>query len=240
MAQQTIATHPTLNRIRERGYWRIIIRPAQFDPERIAEPQQLAPLVASAATHHRRGEFPSIGNQATLAYGNDWLENAVDWEPRLEYWRLYQSGQFLHYAALSEDWNTRSFRWHTQSGIQAGVFLPIYDSVYRVTEIFEFAANLALSRVYSAGSIIHIELLCQSLSGRQLYNDAATQRTIFLIGNRPANESVFRRALDIPISDLVANSHDLALQTVERLIRLFHWQVTPGLLKQIQAEFSEA
>ena len=37
MAQQTIAIHPTLSRIRERGYWRTIIRPAQFEPERIGQ-----------------------------------------------------------------------------------------------------------------------------------------------------------------------------------------------------------
>lgn len=239
MAQQTITTHPTLGHIRERGYWRTLIRPARFEPERIGDPQTLPTLIERNATHFRGWEFPSYQPVPPLGHGNDWIECAVDRESRLEYWRLYQSGQFLHYAALSEDWHTMAFRWHTRPGTAAAALLPVYDTVYRLTEIFEFAANLGLSRLYDAGNTMHIALLLHPLQGRQLYNDADSQRHIFLTGVQPAREGAFQRSFDIPLGELIANARPLALQAAEQLFHLFHWQFTSGLLQRIQDELVE-
>jgi len=73
MAQQAIAIHPTLSRIRVQGYWRTIIRPSQFEQERISDPQLLARIVEQNATHFRGWEFPSSSD----GHGNDWVDHAL-------------------------------------------------------------------------------------------------------------------------------------------------------------------
>lgn len=239
MAQQTISIHPVLSRIRTRGYWRTIIRPAQFEPERIADLATLTHLVAYSATHLRGWDFPALPRAGNEERGSDWVEYGVDTPARPEYWRFYQSGQLLHYAGISEDWNTLSYRWHRHPAEESVALLPVFDSLYRLTEIFQFAANLGLARDYNAGSSLHIEIQLLSLEGRQLYNDAAPERRIYLTGVRPVGAGDFSRSLDIPLSELVANSREFALQTAERLFHRCYWQATPGLIRSIQDEFTE-
>ena len=43
---------------------------------------------------------PDVVRERTQQY----FELSNDWQNHIEFWRMYKSGQFLHYLALREDW----------------------------------------------------------------------------------------------------------------------------------------
>ena len=45
-----------------------------------------------------------MDGQSTPEVMDDWVGQGIDWENYVEYWRFYQSGQFLHLDGMKEDW----------------------------------------------------------------------------------------------------------------------------------------
>jgi hypothetical protein len=236
VTQSTASATALLNRIREHGYWRIVIRPARFAPEHISDIKALHALVKDLAVRFQGWEYPRIGQAATRHSGNDWVEQAVEQRHHKEYWRFYQSGQFIDYVGIAEDWHVLSVRWATRVVDQPEKLLPVYDTLYRFTEIFEFAARLALSNVYDPGESMRVEVLLTDLQDRSLYNDS--QRYIRLGDSRPATLDRFQEPIDLPPSALIADARSLALREAERLFSRFNWEPTPGLLRSMQEEFT--
>ena len=44
------------------------------------------------------------GDDTDLVPGNNYYEGWIDWGAHKEIWRMYQSGQFINYKAVEEDW----------------------------------------------------------------------------------------------------------------------------------------
>jgi hypothetical protein len=120
---------------------------------------------------------------------------------------------------------------------QPGRYLPVVDILFSYTELFEFAARLALIEAYSISDWVHLEITLRGLSGRRLYSDTWPQTPIRLGEAREAQIEEFPYEEDLPRSELIADAHQLALQQAEQLFQRFGWSPTPGLLKRIQAEF---
>ncbi len=236
MAQQTAATNALLTQIRERGYWRVVIRPAHFAPKHIRDIEALYALVEERAVRFQGWEYPRAGQAATIRLGNDWVEQTIDQRRHKEYWRFYQSGQFIDYVGIAEDWHALSVRWAARVVDQYQKLLPVYDTLYRLTEVFEFAARLALSSIYNSGEGMRVEVLLTDLKDRSLYNDS--HRYIRLGDSRPATLERFQKPIDLPPSALIADARGLALREAERLFSRFNWDPTPGLLRSMQEEFT--
>ena len=87
-----------------------------------------------------------------------WVKNQY----ATEYWRLYQSGQFLHLFTFEE--NTSHYQSQQRAARRLGdgsvvrgfVYFPSF--LYTVTEIFEFATRLCLKELYRGSLEITIEL----------------------------------------------------------------------------------
>ena len=236
MAQQTAATNALLTQIRERGYWRVVIRPAHFAPKHIRDIEALYALVEERAVRFQGWEYPRAGQAATIRLGNDWVEQTIDQRRHKEYWRFYQSGQFIDYVGIAEDWHALSVRWAALVVEQSQKLLPVYDTLYRFTEVFEFAARLALSSIYNPGEGMRVEVLLTDLKDRSLYNDS--HRHIRLGDSRPASRDRFQESIDLPPSALIADARGLALREADRLFSRFNWDPTPGLLRSMQEEFT--
>ena len=50
----------TLARIRERGYWRVVIRPTSFDERHIPNYADLFPIVAKHSVRFRGWDYPHV------------------------------------------------------------------------------------------------------------------------------------------------------------------------------------
>ncbi|HEX5504095.1 MAG TPA: hypothetical protein VFW96_15825 [Thermomicrobiales bacterium] len=235
MAQQTSVASPLLAKIRERGHWRVVIRPGRFERERIPDIAALYPLLRERAVRLRGWQFPQVTVGQDYRIGLDWIDKEVEVREYVEYWRLYQSGQFLDVAGLPIDWLDHSAFPVAPPDWQPGQYLPVVDVLYRYTEIFEFAARLALIEAYSISDWVHLEIALRGLHGRRLYNDVPGT-TIFL-SDREAQIEEFPYEADLPRSELIADAHRLALHQAEQLCQRFGGSQTPGLLESIQAKF---
>jgi hypothetical protein len=100
--------------------------------------------------------------------GADWIAGAANNSVFIEYWRLYQSGQFIHHLALREDHMGRLGLFHPQFFVprEGKRYLAVTASVCMVTDIVEFAARLAYKGILVSSAIVGIEL--HSMAGRQL------------------------------------------------------------------------
>ena len=84
----------------------------------------------------------TIGTQPHAGRYIDWIGQEFQWEEYhyLEMWRFYQSGQFIHHCwHTSSDWYDRNHYWPANDAWQLGAILGIGDTIFRFTEIFEFA-----------------------------------------------------------------------------------------------------
>ena len=160
------AAQSLLSKIRERGYWRVVIRPTSFDEKHIAEHSELFRIVERKSVRLRGWDYPHIDYKSEPERGSDWVGQEFQWEDELEVWRLYQSGQFIHDFALAGEWRNELTIRAPEQGWTWGRHVYYISTVYSLVEIYQFAAQLALS---PAGNVImHVEVEMANLKGRRL------------------------------------------------------------------------
>ena len=101
--------------------------------------------------------------------GSTWVGSWADFRGNIDYWQLFQSGQFIQLSAVREvsehQWrgtlqeqaisNLRhlAVEWEKVPG-----YISLVNLVYTITEYFEFAARISQAGVYQGNIDIAIEL----------------------------------------------------------------------------------
>ncbi|TIN79754.1 hypothetical protein [Mesorhizobium sp.] len=138
--------------IKSKGHWRVNIRPAADLAEKLSF-AECRKIVADANVELRGWDYPHVldRNDETTGYYNDagFVENWTTWSTNREFWRMYQSGQFLHYRAFWEDRDQ-------YKGTPQTSFLSIEGAIYTITEIVEFAARLRAHPAFAGGLLISV------------------------------------------------------------------------------------
>ena len=198
----------TLARIRERGYWRVVIRPTSFDEKHIPCYADVFPIVAKHSVRFRGWDYPHVDPGQPPLRGRDWVGQECDWEDEVETWRLYQSGQFIHYFAIAGEWRDRSaIVWPAEPGWTPGERLYYVTSIFSFLEIFEFAARLAQS---PAGSPrMHVAVDLRNVNGRRLI---AEDSDVVLHGDYRSDMESWTHVWEGTQPDLIAN-----------LVNWLHW-----------------
>lgn len=156
-----------LKKIGTKGYWRIVFEPLEYDERKISL-SDCKELVEKNAIHLRGWDYPHvprrIGDDTALEPGDNYWQGWLDWEGEnhKEFWRIYQSGQFIHYLGLREDW-LNDFQiesmWERRSlSYKPGEALGVVATTYQITEIFEFLSRLMSDGVYEGGVKVSISL----------------------------------------------------------------------------------
>jgi hypothetical protein len=125
-----------LQKIKLRGYWEVIIRPTEFIDNRIESLSKCKEVVRELSVRLRGWDYPHFDNNNPPTSGIDYVEQSVDWQHKVELWRFYQSGQFLHYFGMWEDWQDQSTIWGSRLTNKPGEILSIISAVYSLTEIY--------------------------------------------------------------------------------------------------------
>jgi hypothetical protein len=161
-----------LANIRSRPHWRVLFHPAIYERERIGDPTELVQLVERNAVRLRGWDFPTIDrNGETQERGESWVAGWCEYAGHIEYWRLYQSGQFVFRGSVVEsanlEWRER-LRGDTIAHLKhlgrnaeidsAPGFLSQTNMIYTITEYFEFAARLCAAGVFAGGLSGSVEL----------------------------------------------------------------------------------
>ena len=207
------------DRIRERGHWRIAIRPERYVENRVELIHRLFPLVEGAAVEIRGWDFPHIDRTQAPHIDVDWVGQESEWQHHLEAWRLYMSGQFIDVAGFPSDWRDQSAVWPADGGWEAGKELGVGEVVYKLTEIVEFGARLALSEVGDAQ--MYMGIIVGGLSGRQLIIDDP-RKVPFMhpyvceIEELPLERSIERE-------DLVGRPREVSVEFARELFARFGW-----------------
>ena len=140
------ATTDVLSDLRAGPHWRVVIHPREFNKTRIASLGECWSAVEESQVRLRGWPYPYV-NQECRKPGSDWIASEVDGTNHREHWRLYQSGQFVHFFSFWEDRSDRH---------AAGGELSVVGALYTFTEIFEFAARLAAAGMLDDAPVVQI------------------------------------------------------------------------------------
>jgi hypothetical protein len=210
-----------LTRIHERGYWRVLIHPTVFDEHRIASLPECWRLIESAQVSLRGYlKYPMVDAEQRLD-GDDWVQSGGEFVDGLELWRCFQSGQFVHHFSVSEDWQPDGARaLGPPNGASPGSVrtLSIYNTLYTLTEILEFARKLAYRDVLEPAAVIQIEL--HGMKGRGLEGP----------GSLRMRRGLYRSQTDlicwkktVLATELLVTAMDLALDAAVHVFERFNW-----------------
>jgi len=213
-----------LDKIHANGYWRVNIRPTRFEENRIPSLSECRRIVEASRVVLRGWDYPHVRPER-IVNGNDWIESSVDWQHgHIEYWRLFQSGQFVHHSAMREDYEETSRAKHG---------LDFLNTLYTITEIFEFSARIAAQTVLTPEAIIEFEL-----------HGTADRRIFSWDPGRYFSMDYVCRIEAISHSDqwpdevLLGRAAELALDATVYVLERFNWTEVPrGLLAEEQRKF---
>ena len=94
-----------IKKIKDTGYWRILIRPNIFIEDKINSLEKCKEIINHSIVSLREWDFPHLDEKETSA-GKNWIQSGCDWGDIKEYWRFYQNGQFIYYSAMREDYHS--------------------------------------------------------------------------------------------------------------------------------------
>jgi len=157
-----------LKKIHATGYWRVQIRPTHFDENRIKTLNECWEAVESSSVYLRGWDYPHVDHE-NKTFGINHVASGADFGSSKEYWRLYQSGMFIHHFACIEDYEIDSnnvARYSVRTLSPSGKYLGIIVTLYTLTEIFLFASRLAAKQILDPSCEITIQL--HKMQDRQL------------------------------------------------------------------------
>lgn len=159
-----------LEKIRSRGYWKVIVRPSVFERDKIPDISSLWSILEKAVVRMRGWDFPHLEYTEECHIDLDWIGQEYEWEHHKSAWRFYQSGQFVHIHAIRLDWRDESSIWPADDAWKPGELLGVGDTIFTMREVMKLASGLALSE--AGGSQMHIKIVACNIEGRFLYVDS--------------------------------------------------------------------
>ncbi len=216
-------------------HWRVNFRPVVHDSDRISSLAECMSIIERNQVRMRGWYYPHISHQhGETGVGSNWVGSWCDYDSRhTEYWRFYQSTQFIHLFSVSETqkswhkdllYNTKYHLRHLREVDLDNVpgFLSTLNVVYTITEIIELLARLAAAGVYEERVVLDL-----SLENIQ-YFVLTTDRNRFCQDYCAASENRIYRKQEIHIEDLLATPVKITLGWIEWLFNCFGWLNPPS------------
>jgi hypothetical protein len=224
--------------VKDYPYWTVLYRPHTYSPERIPSLSDCVKLVEKARVQLRGWDFPHLAMQENEQHGtvrgSQWIGSWANFMGSIEYWQLFQSGQFVHFAAVREaterQWRdklqqeTISHLRHLRNIDWDGVpgYISLVNLVYTITEYFEFAARIAQAGVYQGNIDISIEL--HGAKGYLLTTEWDRSWSEY----RAASDNHLSKTWRVSSEELLAGSAEHSLKAISWLCECFGW-MSPNL-----------
>ena len=221
-----------LDKLRTRGYWYVAIRPATFVEECVPNLLDLPRILERTSVHLRGWDFPHIDTRNEMQRHPDYVEQLFEWDMYVEAVRFFKSGQFIHFSGMTVDWLDQSTLSKVPDGWRPGQSLRVLSAVFKLTEIFEFAARLAITD--AGAEAMNIEIEVRNIAGRVLSMES--QNRLGFGREHKADAPDYPYEVLLETKDLVSSPRDHALNPAKELFRLFGWDPPPEVLKGMQEE----
>ncbi len=218
-----------VEKIRGKGYWRVVIRPQNYDSERISNLSECKSLLRLSVVSLLEWDYPYYDFNS-IANAQQYITSLCDFDEVGigEYWRFYKSGQFIHLFSMREDWAT----YYSYLKDKGSKGLDFILALYKVTEIYEFASRLASKKLLPNDSVTIII---------ELYD--TDKRELISFGRRPLYKHIcvvpkIEITKRITVEELISKSPELSIQVVRNIFETFNWDQVPlGLLVEEQKKF---
>lgn len=227
-----------LKKIRSRGHWRISFEPLE---EQTIEPlSKCREIVEKNSIELRGWDYPHIprrtGDDTGFEPGENFWQAWLDWPEyaHFEFWRFYQSGQFIHYREIAEDWlqdATFDNMWQQEkTKIAPGERLGVVGTTFLITEIYQFLAKLGNAGVYEKG--VQVTLSLNNTKERKLYVDDYG-RFPFSFDRKTISEKIDYKKVYTK-EEIISQPQELARQAILYIFERFNWEPNPDIIKADQ------
>ncbi len=205
-----------IEEIKSRGYWRIVFEPTVYETK-LSSVSECREVVEKCVVSLRGWDFPHLARRNDSSDGYQSFENYfqswTDWESYKELWRMYQSGQFIFYKGLNED-------WHEKESIDSGTKFNIIGSgIYQLTEVYEFLNRLVSFGLYNEGVSVNVSL--QNTSGRKLWLSDPMRTGFWSEYKTGADKIEFAKTYTK--EDILNTSKDISLENMLYVVDRFGW-----------------
>jgi hypothetical protein len=226
-----------LDQTLSRGYRRIIIRPEKFKEDRISDFSSLDKIMKNDTVKMYSWVFPLTGLVIfPPVYGKDYIERGLDNFDYHEFWRFYQSGQFIHFSGMLPDWREKCFvRPLSYQNLNSDIrVLGIGETILYFTLVFEFLSRLAVKDFWE--DITTVDFLFGNLENRTLWVDGTSRFPLW----RQFESSGDLRSLTVfkerkfSKQDLSTGGDSFALEASSEVFKRFGWDAPPDVLKSYQ------
>jgi len=207
-------------------HWRVNFRPASYDSKRVATLSDCLSVLEKTKVNLRGWTFPQLPPEKSgRDYGDSWIAAWSDFMGHLEYWRFYQSTQFLYLGSVrevtEEEWAVRIRDKMKQGMSQVDIdnvpgFLALTESLYNITEYFEFAARLAQAEIYVEPVTVSISVT--GIAGFMLADDQRRVRSPYI-----ARQAEVRYEKTLTPLELIATAAERAIDCAIWLFERFGW-----------------
>lgn len=208
-----------LEKIKRRGYWKVVIRPTRYEEGRLSL-DECRQAVVDNVVFFRGWDYPHT-KRSEITAGGTWVQHTTDWSHYVEWWRMTQSGQFVHLFGIQEDWDPEGFA-AGYNDTEPGEALSVLNALFAIAEVFEFASRLATTPVLEDEAYVEISLT--GLDGRTLI---MLDPGRILSGGYTCDVNELSRNWTLSTEELLGRSRDHALDHARWLFERFNWQNVP-------------
>ena len=227
-----------LEKILSRGYWRVVIRPYSVTENRetrVPDTNALHHILERTAVERRAWGFPKLYNLTLPEFGSDWIGHEVDWHHHVELWRFYQSGQFIHYSGIEQDWRNQSTLWPPDDDWQPGAVLNAGDALLRIDEVFELASRLVFTQ--AGDDAMHFEISVHGIEGRDLEPSIRRGGPVHPYPYKlKASVKEWSYKVGLWQIQVMGDSKEQALQPAVELFKCFGWEPGLWMLRDMRTE----
>lgn len=220
-------------KIRSKGFWDVVIRPTDFEPERVPY-ESLLEVIEGAAVRYRGWPVPVVDRREDPLRGEDWIgqDIAATVVDHYEAWRFFTSGQFNHLRGIGADW-----RPHTEAPVPPGFssVIEVWEILYYLTEVFELAARLTLAG--AAGDSVVVDVTLSGLADRGLVVGQHS-RAEFIQPYRTRRNELFR-TVTVARDQLIGQAHGEAVKMARWFFVRFGWSPPVEQLADHQRELTD-
>jgi hypothetical protein len=228
-----VSQEELLQDIRSHGYWRVEVHSTDYQSKRLSSRAAMQDLLNRATVSLRGWPYPYFRAEET-AYNAKWLEGQVSWDRYREYWRLYESGQWLHYLGLPGARISRERLFQGRSPLppqHTGYIHVRGDVLFTLTEILHFAVGLAQGGVLDPAAFVSIQL-----HNTKDYMLVEGFERFFPHEYVNRSDRPIEQQCNLPVSELSAIADQKALEMSVRVFEVFGWIPSEAAVRTLEED----
>lgn len=211
-----------IDEIKKRGFWRVNFRPRTLS-QKIEKLGDCLEIITKSKVSLRGWSYPHVpsfnASHKEVTPGKDYYEGQIIAGMHLEFWRIYQSTQFIHYCSLWEDWREEDTFFGDGKGPEPGTSLCIIGAVYHITEMFEFLRRLVENGLYEEG--VRVTIALNNTIGRKLWIDDRRRAPFITDYTTSAPEIDYQK--EFSKEEILLQSKDHAFDCIIHIFDRFGW-----------------